>query len=148
MIHRNEFPNLRDGSFEMKSDPDEAYNCIAWAAGANDLFWDPDEDHYWPIAEREYTVSALISVFAHLGFEPCDDGEREEGVQKIALYGIKGVYEHAARQLQNGQWTSKLGPEDDIRHSSPADLAGGNYGEVVAFMKRPYPDEPALGDDG
>jgi hypothetical protein len=46
------------------------------------------------------------------------------------------MYTHAARQLPDGQWTSKLGKYVDIEHSAPEDVAGGVYGEVMQFMKR------------
>ena len=46
---------------------------------------------------------------------------------------------HAARQLPNGKWTSKLGKAEDVEHESPEDVAGGVYGEVVQFMRRPRP---------
>jgi hypothetical protein len=52
-----------------------------------------------------------------------------------------------ARQLKHGEWTSKLGPDDDIRHPSPEAMAGGVYGVVVKIMSRPYPDGAVLGDD-
>ena len=48
-----------------------------------------------------------------------------------------GEWTHAARQLADGWWTSKLGPAEDIRHRTPQALAGDQYGQVVAFMKRP-----------
>ncbi len=54
---------------------------------------------------------------------------------------------HAARQLKNGTWTSKLGVEDDISHPSPDALAGGSYGDVKLIMKRPYPAGKVPGDD-
>ncbi|MCG8587287.1 MAG: hypothetical protein MI757_21490 [Pirellulales bacterium] len=47
------------------------------------------------------------------------------------------MYTHAARQLPDGRWTSKLGKAEDIEHDSANDVAGGLYGEVVEFMKRP-----------
>jgi hypothetical protein len=75
------------------------------------------------------------------GFELCADGSPEPGCEKIALYGTDDEYEHAALQLPDGRWTSKLGKEDDIVHPRPESVAGGSYGEVLHFMKRPRASE-------
>jgi hypothetical protein len=61
----------------------------------------------------------------------------EPGFEKVVLYGSALLYTHAARQLPNGKWTSKLGALADIEHDTPEDVAGGVYGEVAGFMKRP-----------
>jgi hypothetical protein len=50
----------------------------------------------------------------------------------------QGSPTHAARQLDNGRWTSKLGELEDIEHSL-RDLEGAAYGTVVQVMKRPRP---------
>ena len=46
------------------------------------------------------------------------------------------MYTHAARQLPNGKWTSKLGRDIDIEHDSVDDIAGSVYGEVLRLMRR------------
>ena len=61
----------------------------------------------------------------------------ESGFVKVALYGSNLFYTHAARQLPNGKWTSKLGRGEDIEHDSPDDVAAGVYGAVLGVMKRP-----------
>ena len=50
----------------------------------------------------------------------------------------QGTPLHAARQLPNGRWTSKLGELEDIEHVLH-DLEGAAYGSVVLVMKRPVP---------
>jgi hypothetical protein len=40
------------------------------------------------------------------------------GWQTIALYSADGELTHAARRLDNGRWTSKLGPDIDIEHDT------------------------------
>jgi|GEM_PF-3681614 len=56
-----------------------------------------------------------MQAFATLGYEVCDNVELEPGFEKIALYaGADGIPTHAARQLQAGPWTSKLGRMEDI----------------------------------
>ena len=66
---------------------------------------------------------------------------------KVIPTNDDGEYLHAARQLKNGEWTSKLGPDDDICHSSPEAVAEGAYGEALKIMARPYPSGAVLGDD-
>lgn len=43
---------------------------------------------------------------------------------------------HAARRLENGHWTSKLGQWEDIEHDDLASIEGGEYGCVAAFLER------------
>jgi hypothetical protein len=78
----------------------------------------------------------LILAFQAIGFELCADGGLEPGFEKVALYGDGVFYTHAARQLPDGKWTSKLGGAEDIEHDAAEDVAGGVYGEVVQFMRR------------
>ena len=44
-----------------------------------------------------------------------------------------------ARQLAAGDWTSKLGKEEDLTHHTLKSLEGNLYGTVLKFMKRPAP---------
>lgn len=147
-INESDFPKLGEAGYELKSDADEAYNCLAWAAGENHRWWEPTAGRYWPDrADRLYTVQALMMAYSSLSFTECSDASHEGGMQKIAIYGMHGEYLHVARQLRNGRWTSKLGPDEDICHSLPDALVGEAYGQIVKFMKRPYPQEPVPGDD-
>lgn len=100
-------------------------------------WWQPGL--YWPVeASRDsHGVGALEDAFKALGYEECADGRPEPGFEKIALYGSALIYTHAARQLPDGSWTSKLGKAEDIEHETADDVAGGVYGEVVEFMRRP-----------
>ena len=68
-------------------------------------------------------------------FEPCLDGSREEGFEKIAIYALGAEVRHAARQEEDGTWRSKLGEDEDIEHTLDG-LAGPLYGKVVAFLRR------------
>jgi hypothetical protein len=64
---------------------------------------------------------------------------QEQGFEKIAIYTDGDEYMHAARQLEDGKWTSKMGPDEDVEHNEPEDLAGPCYGNVSIFMKRKRP---------
>jgi hypothetical protein len=132
------FPRLTPTNFQVTSPATTDYNCIAWAAGDTGHWWEPGR--YWPIpvGRDDIGIAALEAAFRQVGFEPCESEVMEPGFEKVALYAESGLlYTHAARQLATGRWTSKLGGAEDIEHDTPNDVAGGVYGEVVQFMRRP-----------
>jgi hypothetical protein len=133
------FPGLRGSGYRVTSPIDEVYNCIAWAAGDVRKWWwpDPHRRRYWPAGVyRVETLGAFEDAFASLGYVTCVGDVPESGFEKIALFaGSDGIPLHAARQLLNGRWTSKLGELEDIEHALH-DLAGEEYGSVVLIMKR------------
>jgi hypothetical protein len=100
----------------------------------------------------EETVDAFVEAYRTIGYESCDDGSLEDGVEKIALFvESDGVTpSHAARQLPSGAWTSKLGEWEDIEHLTLAALedrkSGMGYGTVVKFLKRQRAIEEASGE--
>ncbi len=137
------FPRLAKGDYQVTSPRDADYNCIAWAVGDPRNWWWPgpdEETQYWPPgATREVALPAFQEVFASLGYVPCDNEELDPGFDKIALFAdAQGIPKHAARQLPNGRWTSKLGVLEDIEHAL-RDLEGTVYGSVVLVLKRPLP---------
>ena len=136
-----DFPRLTASHYRGTSPPDVAYNCVAWAAGDTGHWWQPGV--HWPVptSRDDFGVGALEKAFRSLGYEACPDESLEAGFDKVAIYGFGFFYTHAARQLPNGKWTSKLGKAEDIEHDSPDDVAGGIYGEVVQFMRRPRPSD-------
>jgi hypothetical protein len=78
-------------------------------------------------------------AFATLGYAVCASEGLEPGYQKVALFADEqGVPKHAAAQLTNGRWTSKLGKFEDIEHELH-DLEGTGYGLVALIMRRPQP---------
>lgn len=135
------FPGLAVGGYTFTSPIDKRYNCIAYAAGDIANWWWPlpadTKEVYWPVGvTREETVAAFRDAFASLGFVECAVDDPESGIEKIALFAnAAGIPLHAARQLPNGRWTSKLGEREDIEHALP-DLEGETYGTVVLIMKR------------
>jgi len=134
------FPQLHGGNYHVTSPATETYNCIAWAAGVTNVWWWPHGDPqttFWPsMAQRQETVAAFHDAFASLGYIPCDSAENEPGFERVALYAdVFQCPTHAARQLEDGSWTSKLGTMEDIVHAL-SDLEGAEYGTVVLVMKR------------
>lgn len=129
------FPELASEGYSVESPPDTGYNCIAWASGDDSRWWEPPP-YYWPPSiPEEFTVTVLTLLFEQLGYRVCREADLEEGYEKIALYALGGDAKHAARQLENGRWTSKLGKSIDIEHTL-AGLEGPSYGEVVRILKR------------
>lgn len=147
---RRIFPNLQsDTDFKITSPRTPNYNCIAWAYHYNDRWMWPggqemkicDGFHYWPDdVEDSEDVTAFIKAFEKTGYTLCDNHDFEEGFRKIALYVVKDTTQctHAARQLSNGKWTSKLGEFNDIQHGTPYTIEGKVYGEVYCIMKREH----------
>jgi hypothetical protein len=135
------FPRLASSHYEITSPPTRDYNCVAWAAGYDDVPWDHTSVPYtyWPRrVPRDGSVDSLVILFAGLGYARCADGRMEAGYEKVALYGrANNAWTHVARQTDDGRWTSKLGGREDICHDSPQDLVGEDYGDVVCFLRRP-----------
>lgn len=136
------FHGLSESAFQVTSPATRDYNCIAWAANDTSRWWWPDPDNdavYWPPGvAMEETVDAFVAAFATTGYVACSNEDVEPGFEKVALFAKGGLPKHAARQLPNGRWTSKLGPREDIEHDLHA-VSGGLYGAVVLFLKRPLP---------
>jgi hypothetical protein len=135
------FPKLIGSPYTVTSSATQDYNCIAWAAGDDQRWWWPDLAgvRYWPPGvPRLESLSAFQAAFATLGYSTCNDELLELGFENIAIFADGQGPQHAARQLANGGWTSKLGEVDDIEHEL-RDLEGSDYGGVVAFMRRTIP---------
>jgi hypothetical protein len=139
-----EFPNLNYLWWSPHSPFDSSYNCIAWAAGDQDRKW-------WPVGPRAYwphgaikgaNLEAFQSAFATLRYKKCDDGKHESGIEKIVFFQKNGEITHAARQLPNGTWTSKMGEGTDILHHTPEALEDPEddawYGMVIGYMSRTF----------
>ncbi len=144
------FPKLlNDNSFEVTSKASPNYNCIAWACMYDERWIQPpylgkpnlDCVVWWPPEipegiEPEY----LKSLFEYHGYIECNSSKREEGYRKVALFFNEQTNEwtHAARELNNGCWTSKLGTFNDIQHSTPETIENDDYGKVYCFMKKKF----------
>ena len=135
-----DFPKLIGTVFSVTSPVTKEYNCIAWAVGDTERWWSNRPQYYWPVdAPRGSNVGCLVDAYRSLRFDRCDEDAVEEGFDKVAVYWNHndGRWTHAARQLPNGCWTSKLGRFEDIQHEHPKHLEGPSYGSVYCYMKRP-----------
>jgi hypothetical protein len=140
------FPNLQQGQYKVTSSETPEYNCIAHAAGAaNDWWWPAEPPAYWPdgIAKEE-TLQSFMLAYQEVGYVKCEaqGRELEHGVEKVAIYvDCDGVPTHAARQLADGTWTSKLGEWEDIQHDTLEAMEdredlGLGYGKVGLLLRR------------
>lgn len=141
LVVENGLPNARVGNCRITSDRDKRYNCIAWAVGDGPpgYWWWPSPGSYWPDGVvKEETKEAFVKAFETQGYRLCEDGKLEAGRTKIALFcrPDEGVPTHAARQLKNGNWTSKLGGFYDIEHDSLDVIAGPTYGQADLYLSR------------
>lgn len=140
------FPNLRRGEYRVTSDETSDYNCIAHAAGKDDNWWWPDDPPaYWPQGlDKQETLEVFVLAYESEGYSRCDQQSRglELGVEKVAIYADADGPTHAARQLADGTWTSKLGDWEDIQHNTLEAMedSGGlglGYGRMVVILRRP-----------
>jgi hypothetical protein len=141
-----DFPRLNSKNSKITSAPTRRYNCIAWAAGEDRYRFDPHPQYRWPKGViRELSINAVLSLYEGMGYSLCIGGHLESGTEKVAVYGItnhegRKLPTHAARQLETGEWTSKLGDHEDISHNTPESVGGGLYGEPLYFLSRPRPE--------
>lgn len=139
------FENIKTSDFRCTSDPDNDYNCIAWAAGRVDNYWWPTTlwPYHWPdglpkepthVAE---SVANFVAAFETEGYEVCRSGRFSHRYEKVAIYANEhDRVKHAARLLPTGVWSSKLGEHEDIEHDTLKCIEGKGYGHVRVFLRR------------
>lgn len=142
MLHRlrASFPQLNLASARITSPETPNYNCIAYAAGDTTKWWWPDAYNlnYWPPrAPRVETLPAFQHAFSLLGYQLCADGSLEPAHEKVAIFHRHSSPTHAARQLEHGLWTSKMGQWHDILHTEQCLTSSAEYGDIAFFMRRP-----------
>ena len=135
------FPNITTQNYSKTSERTPVYNCVAHAVGDYTQWWWPHENAYWPpgcpLAD---SIDSFDMMFSYLQYAVCEDGEFEQGFDKIALYALNGVPTHAARQVSQGRWSSKIGQYIDIEHAPDA-LEGPRYGYVIKYYRKPVSSE-------
>lgn len=133
------FPSLIEDDCAQTSDEDGFYNCIAHAANDKAHWWEPGNPiyNYWPEGvPRIKRLDTYEAAFGKLGYVKCESDELEDGLEKIAIFvHTDNTPSHAARQLEDGKWTSKIGQWEDISHPL-RQLEGEVYGKVKTIMAR------------
>jgi hypothetical protein len=135
---QRDFPALNQNNSELRSPKDFNYNCLAFALGDEQNWWEPPGEFgfYWPPGfPKDLTVPTVIGIINVHGFVVESDLTKQPETDSIAIYAKGPEWTHFAK-FTAGRWTSKLGVGRDIYHSSPKVLEGDLYGEVVKILSR------------
>jgi hypothetical protein len=75
-----------------------------------------------------------------------ENGRLESRYEKVAIFtDTSGEPTHAARQLSNGRWVSKLGRDwKDVEHANLLSVEGVDYGKVAKILRRKRRPNPLL----
>jgi hypothetical protein len=141
------FPSLNATQNTITSPIDPNYNCVAWAVEDKLRWWEPFgliipasfPPYHWPDnLPHDLLPQTFVSFFEVHGYEVTHDPKLENDVEKLAIYVRENEFQHVARQLPSGRWTSKIGPQEDIEHDLgdlESDIPYG-YGKASIFMKK------------
>jgi hypothetical protein len=150
----NALPHLAREGYEVSSIETWKYNCIAFAAGDEEHWWWPIRGHWPEGVKRELAIPRFIEAYETKDYRVCkrcsgwayffrlitfrDTGPHilEHKYEKIAIFVLNGEPTHAAIQLSDGRWKSKLGPWEDIEHNTIKAVEDHIYGKAVVFMSR------------
>jgi hypothetical protein len=139
-------PNFRPGvNGAWTSGQSPLYNCIAHSVGSvlTYIWPDADEQYPWPPnIDRAETVAAFVEFYCACGFEVCADASPEPEYEKVVIFVLDGAVSHAALQLPDGSWTSKIGDLADIMHRTLDAAGGGLNGKPVQALKRKRTGRP------
>ncbi len=134
------FPNLTKTNYRITSPCDGNYNCVAWVLGDDTQWWQANAGYYWPLDripdDEEPSVDHVLRLFVDRGFESCPTSKRSPDYDHVAIYSDGDRFTHIARQLEDGWWTSKIGPDEDIEHETLEALEGDFFGQVSVVMRR------------
>jgi hypothetical protein len=133
-----DFPSLAGKDYDI-SDEDFNYNCLAYALGDYNNWWEPPigDGRYWPSGfPEDVTVDTVEAIIRLHGFTEILSEEDVPSTDSIAIYAIGNEWVHFAR-FSNGSWSSKLGEGHDISRVTLTDMAIDDYGKVVKILSRP-----------
>jgi hypothetical protein len=143
------FPQLKATKFEVSSDPDPRYNCIACAAGSSTCWWWPSRvelpGQCWPRrVPPTRTVESFRLAFESLGYREVEVLSDDPSQEQVAVFiDASGRPTHAAyRAAPAEQWISKLGRAWDIQHEELESVGGHTnqgYGDPAILLERPNP---------
>src|SRR5262249_13960966 len=138
------FPYLGH-NFQVLGPATPTYTCIAHTLGIHNrvifVITGPPSDPF----------SYMDQLYLTQGYRrlPVPDASLQSGQQKIVLYGTLNPngsirrLQHAALQMPDGNWSSKIGTSILIRHLVPQALNGPEYGQPVAVYARAVGYDPA-----
>jgi hypothetical protein len=138
-----QYPHLQASEHKITSQRTDRYNCVAWVDRdmthwlEPEIFW-PDEV---PEPEGQADLDCYLALFRSWGFEPCESPEPEDGFLRIAIFATGMEFDHVAKQLPSGAWSSKGGPLYDFKHQDLDALRDSPVmpnAAVVQIMRRPH----------
>ena len=138
---KKQFSRIGD-AFEITSEATPTYNCIAWAIGETERWWEGGEfsGYYWPSdVPTSHALDSLELALRKIGFERSEVGAFDSRYETIAIFEESDEeYSHVAKALANGHWSSKIGDAEDIEHYELEALVGQRpaYGRFAFFMRR------------
>jgi hypothetical protein len=137
-ISLSDFPNSITEPFFITSPETNSYNCIAWAFGDDTKWYWPENFFYWPSnIRRKLDIQSFIELYQLIGYEICENSNHEIETEKVAIFTSQdGLPTHAARQLPNGNWTSKMGQWHDVEHTLNSMNNSKPYGNSTVIMCR------------
>lgn len=104
-----------------------------------EFFWPPGVSEPSPDADAD--LDCYLELFRTWGFENCNSLGPEDGYLKIAIFATDQEFNHVAKQLPSGRWSSKGGVLHDFRHGT-LDALGNSpvmpRAELVCIMRRPF----------
>lgn len=138
------FPLLNDYELINNSESDN-YNCISHTLGIKDKWswsydkneiYEYDYDHYWPV-RCELTKESFDDFYEYHGFEKIKllDFSYNPKYTKVVLYTNNGVPTHAAIQINEFFWESKIGMFGILRHDL-FEIENDVYGEVTQIYRK------------
>lgn len=134
--YRKLFPLLTDYELIPNSESME-YNCISHTLNINnDISWPFDNNNYWPVS-RDLTKESFDKFYEFHGFEKMNllDFSYDSKYIKVALYTNKGIPTHAAIQVDEFFWESKIGELGIIKHDL-FEIEDNVYGEVAQIYRK------------
>jgi hypothetical protein len=136
LFYKKLFPLLTNYDLIPNSESD-SYNCISHTIHLKeDISWPIDTRHYWP-TKRELTKESFDLFYEHHGFEKLSilDFTYNENYTKVVLYTNNNIPTHAAIQIDNTYWESKIGRLGIIRHDL-FEIENDVYGEITQIYRK------------
>jgi hypothetical protein len=133
-----DFPLLIGKEYEL-SDENFNYNCLAYALGDENRWWEPPRmsGRYWPDGfASDTTVATVESILRVSGFTEELEPSATPITHAVAIYAEGNEWTHFAR-FSEGEWSSKLGEGHDVQGVQLEDLEGLVYGKVLKILARP-----------
>jgi hypothetical protein len=136
-----QFPSLLGSGHRITSEATDTYNCVGWVRRELDRWYEPEifwpEDVPQPVDDDD--LPCYLALFESWGYVRCAGPKYEQGFLKLAIYADEQAFQHVAKQLRDGTWSSKAGHLHDLRHNElealyPCGIM--RHALPVAYMKK------------